>query len=329
MAKKTIFYQENHFEIAYDYIDNKASENIVFLHGWGSNKEIMQIAFKAHFRNFNHFYIDLPGFGRSFNDKPLFTKDYAKILEFFFSSLELYPSVIVGHSFGGKVAVLLEKDVILLSTAGILEPKPLKIKLKILFAKFLKKLPIKFGTNFLRSQDANNLNEGMYQTFKNVVDEDFSEIFAKFSKKATIFWGINDKATSLDSGKKISKLIKNSRFFELKGDHYFFLEQGGEIDRLFCKGFFMKQTMHILVYGVVQGVGYRKFVKNKAEDLGIKGSVENLEDFSVEIYANGEFEILESFISLLRIGPQNAIVEDIKTSVVSRRDFKDFSILRK
>ncbi|WP_324726551.1 MULTISPECIES: acylphosphatase [unclassified Helicobacter] len=91
----------------------------------------------------------------------------------------------------------------------------------------------------------------------------------------------------------------------------------------------MKQTMHILVYGVVQGVGYRKFVKNKAEDLGIKGSVENLEDFSVEIYANGEFEILESFISLLRIGPQNAIVEDIKTSVVSRRDFKDFSILRK
>lgn len=91
----------------------------------------------------------------------------------------------------------------------------------------------------------------------------------------------------------------------------------------------MKQTMHILVYGVVQGVGYRKFVKNKAEDLGIKGSVENLEDFSVEIYANGEFEILGSFISLLWIGPKNAVVENIKTSIIPKKIFNDFSILRK
>lgn len=235
MAKKTVLYQGNYFEIAYDYIDNKANKNIFFLHGWGSNKELMRLAFEKYFKTFNHFYIDLPGFGRSHNDKPLFTRDYAKILQIFFSNLEVSPDVIVGHSFGGKVAILLGSEVVLLSTAGILESKPLKIKLKILIAKLLKRLHLNFRNDFLRSRDAVKLNDGMYQTFKNVVDEDFSEFFEKFNKKATIFWGIDDKATSLDSGKKISKLIKNSRFFELVGDHYFFLKQGKEIDRLFYK----------------------------------------------------------------------------------------------
>ncbi|WP_211305530.1 acylphosphatase [Helicobacter anseris] len=89
----------------------------------------------------------------------------------------------------------------------------------------------------------------------------------------------------------------------------------------------MKQTMHIVISGIVQGVGYRKFTKSKADELGIKGSVRNLENFSVEIYANGEFEILESFISILKIGPQRAVVEEVETSIVSKIDFKDFSIL--
>lgn len=233
MALKILDYQNQKFDLVYQLINNNAQKNMVFLHGWGSNKELMQMAFEGVFSDFNHYYIDLPGFGKSFNDCALHTHDYAQILRIFFAQLGFQPDVIVGHSFGGKVAVLLDSEVILLSSAGILEPKSFSVRLKIAIAKILKKLRLKGA--FLRSKDANNLNEGMYQTFKNVVNEDFSEIFASFKQKATIFWGIDDKATSLASGQKISSFIENSRFYPLVGDHYFFLKQGKEIQRLYSQ----------------------------------------------------------------------------------------------
>ena len=234
MASKTITYQDHSFIISYEIIQNDAPKNLVFLHGWGSNKALMIQAFKNYFPNFNHCYIDLPGFGKSSNEVPLFTKDYANIITLFLKAIHLKADVILGHSFGGKVAVLLDSEIILLSSAGILEKKPLKVRMKILCAKLFKALKIK--TSFLRSKDANNLNSGMYQTFKNVVNEDFSSIFENFKHKASIFWGIDDTATSLQSGKKISKLIKNSRFYALDGDHFFFLTQGEKIQSLYSQG---------------------------------------------------------------------------------------------
>ena len=55
----------------------------------------------------------------------------------------------------------------------------------------------------------------MYETLKNVVDEDFSDIFASLNSNALIFWGISDDATPLSSGETIAKLIKNSQFYSL------------------------------------------------------------------------------------------------------------------
>ncbi|MCE3039809.1 alpha/beta fold hydrolase [Helicobacter anatolicus] len=234
MAIRKITYKQNDFTIAYDFINHQKEKNIVFLHGWGSNKELMSLAFRESFKDFNHYYIDLPGFGRSPNNQILVTKDYANIMQLFFTDLKLIPDLIIGHSFGGKIAALLDSEILLLSSAGILEKKPLTTKIKIYCAKILKFLHI--SSSFLRSKDANNLNIGMYETFKNVVDEDFENVFLSFKHKATIFWGKSDKATSLESGKKISSLIKNSRFYPLDGDHFFFLKQGKIIDDLYKKG---------------------------------------------------------------------------------------------
>jgi hypothetical protein len=63
----------------------------------------------------------------------------------------------------------------------------------------------------------------MYETFKNVVDEDFSEYFKAYKGESLIFWGKSDTATTLKSGESISKLIDTNQFFPLDGDHYFFL----------------------------------------------------------------------------------------------------------
>ncbi|MDU7692769.1 MAG: alpha/beta hydrolase [Helicobacter sp.] len=231
MALRQITALETTFEISYIADLKDAKKTIIFLHGWGSNKKLMQLSFGKYFKDFDHYYIDLPGFGESTNPKILNTKDYAKILQNFFKELDITPDLIVGHSFGGKIAALLDAEMILLSAAGIITKKSLKTRLKISLAKTLKKL--KLPNNFLKSSDADGLNNIMYETFKNVVNEDFSDIYKNFGKKASIFWGQNDFTTPISSGRKIAYLIKNSRFFELSGDHYFFIKQGDLIERLY------------------------------------------------------------------------------------------------
>ncbi|MCX2717572.1 alpha/beta hydrolase [Helicobacter sp. MIT 21-1697] len=248
MAQKRIVYQGEYFELSYEKVKPQIADSLgiletpimLFLHGWGSNKELMKSTFAQYFNEYEHIYLDMPGFGNSPNENPLTTLDYAHIVEIFIkevSGVEAKNCIIVGHSFGGKVAVLCQpKEVILLSSAGIRVPKSLKVRLKIIFAKIIGKCGLgRFGKIF-RSSDVKAMNEGMYQTFKNVVDEDFSSTFSAYKGKASIFWGKNDSATPLFCGQTIAALISKSRFFPMEGNHYFFLHQGGNIEKLYRSG---------------------------------------------------------------------------------------------
>jgi len=68
------------------------------------------------------------------------------------------------------------------------------------------------------------MSHEMYETFKNVVDEDFEDSFSKSKSRALCFWGEEDTATPLYTGEKIAELIANSEFYPLDGDHFFFLK---------------------------------------------------------------------------------------------------------
>jgi len=235
MAIKNITLKDKTFEINYEIQNPKNQEIIVFLHGWGSNKEVMKKGFGDTLKHFKHFYIDMPGFGKSSNEYILTTKEYSQIIELFLETLELHPTniTIAGHSFGGKVATLLHpKNLILLSSAGILEEKSPKVKAKIKLAKVMNKLGVSILSKLFRSKDVNTMSENMYGTFKNVVDEDFRKEFGQYDGNAIIFWGKSDTATSLESGKKIATLIKNSHFYDFEGDHYFFLKHSKEIEKI-------------------------------------------------------------------------------------------------
>jgi len=230
LALKSFSIEDKTFEISYEIINPSCKKDIVFLHGWGSNKEVMKRAFLNHLKDFRHIYLDMSGFGKSPNKYILTTQDYAKICEEFLKQLNSSKDVIVGHSFGGKIATLLNpKNLVLLSSSGILEKKSFSVKLKILFAKVLNTFGFKNFTKVFRSKDVDKMSENMYETFKNVVNEDFSSYFVNFPNKALIFWGEEDKATSLKSGETIANLIKNSKFISYSGEHYFFLEHSNDI----------------------------------------------------------------------------------------------------
>ncbi|WP_297968569.1 alpha/beta hydrolase [uncultured Campylobacter sp.] len=231
MAVKEVKYGGKIYRISYETVNPAHKDVALFLHGWGANKEIMKKAFGAYFKDFRHVYVDMPGFGASSMHGALATKDYAKIIKSFLDELGASPKIIFGHSFGGKVATLLNPEYLaLLSSAGIVAKKPLWVRFKIALFKFLKLFGLGFLYKFFATKDVKGMSKTMYETLKNVVDEDFSSKFADFGGKAFIFWGEEDKATPLKSGERVSRLIKNSEFHALKGDHFFFLLHARYID---------------------------------------------------------------------------------------------------
>lgn len=66
-----------------------------------------------------------------------------------------------------------------------------------------------------------------------------------------------------------------------------------------------------IVRGRVQGVGFRWFVIDTAERLGVSGWTRNLPDGRVEIVAQGESDALEQLASALGEGPRAARVDDV------------------
>ncbi|VAY87778.1 2-hydroxy-6-oxohepta-2,4-dienoate hydrolase [hydrothermal vent metagenome] len=234
MALKQIIYNNKSFNISYEIINQSCKNTIIFLHGWGSNKEIMKQAFCQYLPNLQHIYIDMPGFGNSSNDYILTTKNYSDIIQKFIDQTFLTNNIktIVGHSFGGKIATLLHpKILVLLSSAGIIETKSTKTLLTIRMAKIFNRFGLGKINKLLRSKDVNKMSENMYETFKNVVDEDFSKSFQEYAGDTLIFWGKEDNATTLSSGYTIHKLINNSKFKAYNGDHYFFLKFAKDIVR--------------------------------------------------------------------------------------------------
>jgi len=241
MAIKEINYNDRTFKLSYEMINPSKEETILILHGWGSNKEIMKQAFSKEFADYRHIYLDMPGFGGSSNESILTTKDYGEIVLAFLETLKVKPLLAMGHSFGGKVATLLDTDYLaLLSSAGIVTEKPWSIKVKIATFKLLKPLGFKKIRELFVAPDAQGMSHEMYETFKNVVDEDFENEFANSKSEALCFWGIEDTATPLYTGEKIANLIENSTFYPLDGDHFFFLKHAHfiatEIEKSLKKG---------------------------------------------------------------------------------------------
>lgn len=84
--------------------------------------------------------------------------------------------------------------------------------------------------------------------------------------------------------------------------------------------------VNLKVTGLVQGVFFRASVKEKADDLNLKGFVRNEEDGSVYIEVESEEISLKDFINWCKIGPKFAKVENIDIKKGKIKHFKEFLI---
>jgi acylphosphatase len=86
----------------------------------------------------------------------------------------------------------------------------------------------------------------------------------------------------------------------------------------------MKQSAILIIHGRVQGVGFRYFVKQKADALGITGFVKNQLGGAVYVEAEGEENQLQLFIYFCRQGPSYAWVEKVDIQYCPTQDFIGF-----
>ena len=90
----------------------------------------------------------------------------------------------------------------------------------------------------------------------------------------------------------------------------------------------MVETLQIIVRGTVQGVYFRQSAKEQALSLGLKGTVKNTEDGSVNIVATGDHSDLQLLIDWCCKGPKQARVTGVYVEKIPLVPFDDFSIVR-
>lgn len=220
-----------------------SNEFIVFLHGWGADKNSF-LWVSSYIKNKSMIFVDFNGFGESPEPEyPYTVFDYAFNLKKILDNYKIYSLIIVGHSFGGRVAVKFSSlyqfcyenyKLCLVDAAGLIPRRGLFYYYKVYKYKLLKKIAkiSKKSENLLSkygSKDYKQLSTMMKQTFNLIVNEDLSKDAALINVSTFIVWGVLDKETKLYMAKKYNKLIVNSKLFLINdAGHFSFLDKPQE-----------------------------------------------------------------------------------------------------
>ncbi len=209
---------------------------LIILHGWASSKKRWQ-PIKQLIENSSRYVKvvvpDLPGFKQeTVLNKVWNLNDYIKWLEDFSSDIA-EPFYLLGHSFGGRMAIKFAakhpeklKGLILVSSAGIKPEKTdydsiIKLaqkgkKLSFLpFYPFFRKVFYRYilkKTDYIEAEKLPYLKE----TFQNVIKEDLTEHLSKIETRALIIWGDKDNMTPIQDGYLMNREIRNSKMEILK-----------------------------------------------------------------------------------------------------------------
>lgn len=214
-------------------VKNSGHINIVFLHGWGADYQSFSWL-KNYIKTCTLHFANLDGFGGQPAPTDPTVDGYAHRLKQYILDNNLNNVVLVGHSFGGRVAIQYAsqnqvKGLVLVDAAGIKPKKSIKKSVKVLkykLTKFLVKHKLVNNKKLQKygSVDYKNADNLLKQVLVSAVNYDQSHLLTKITAKTLIFWGENDKDTPLYMAKKLHKNIKNSELVVLTGGHFSFAD---------------------------------------------------------------------------------------------------------
>lgn len=213
----------------HQYGDGK---DVVLLHGWGQNIEMMAPIGNLLKDNHRVTIIDLPGFGLSEEpDYAYSVYNYVELLEDLFKELKIKNPSLIGHSFGGRLSIIyasrndVERLVLFGSPCVRHEHKSFK---QTLF-KTLKKIKFlaplsNLAKKYIGSTDYKNAKGVMRDVLVKTVNEDLSSCAKKIECPTLLIWGENDEAVPLNEAKELESLLKDGALIVLPGTHYCYLE---------------------------------------------------------------------------------------------------------
>jgi pimeloyl-ACP methyl ester carboxylesterase len=247
---------ENNIEIdglRINYIKTGTGEPVLILHGWGASIETIMPIVNTLKKDHTVFALDLPGFGKSQEPEEVFGSFcYADMVKEFMDRLIPGKLSLVGHSFGGKLAIILSSKypdlfqrVVLIDSAGLIPKRTLKYHIRVKGFKLLKKL----YTTLVFWEDKDKRMEKLYRKFGSddyqnstgimrkilvrVVNENLEPILRDIKAPTLLIWGDKDDATPLYMGHIMEKEIKDSGLVVFEGaGHYSYLDDYHRFTRI-------------------------------------------------------------------------------------------------
>jgi len=214
---------------------------ILALHGWGAKIEAMQgVAEGLAVRGYCVHALDLPGFGRSALppavSEPWGVQDYARFVVHYLESAGLSSVNLIGHSFGGRISIVLGADyperiqkIVLADSAGVPTPQSGARNTLIGVGKAALKLPglnllenrlRQMGRDMLGSEDLKTAGP-LEPIFRKVIAEDLVPHAARIKAPTLLIWGDQDQDTPLWQAQTLEKTIPDAGLVVFQGAGHF------------------------------------------------------------------------------------------------------------
>jgi len=218
-------------------IERKGSpKNFLILHGWGSKAQRWdKVSEIIAGEGFNVVVPDLPGFGESQEpEKPWNLDNYCIFVQEFARQLGLRNIYLLGHSFGGSLAVKFalkypnQVEKLFLVGAACVRRKTLSKSLSKKIAKIFRifsflpfySLVRKGAYRYIFKSDYIN-NEGVMQkSYLKIIGEDLTGVLQSIKIPTAIIWGQNDNITPMEDAYLINKNIAGSKLVIIPGGNH-------------------------------------------------------------------------------------------------------------
>jgi len=240
MMNRVKFIEIDQLKIAYQV--EGIGHPVILLHGWGCEANTFKSVFESLSNSHQVYALDLPGFGLSENPPTAWdASDYAKLLSSFFDKLNINKAHLIGHSYGGRISIVLAAEeaekvskLILVDSAGIIPRRTVKYHLRISISK-IGRLIRHCGTFGNRIADRLTHRAGsrdyqeagaMRATLVKSVNQNLRPILPRIQAPTLLIWGENDIDTPVSDGKIMEEEIPQAKLMVLdNAGHYSFLDQ--------------------------------------------------------------------------------------------------------
>lgn len=227
-------------------IDTGSGPPLLCLHGWGASTDLFAPLIRDFSASRRLLVPDLPGFGETPEPPEPWDRDaYVGWILDLLDRLGIERADVVGHSFGGSLAIKLAAahplrvgKVVLTGSSGLRTPPTLMGRLRIRRFKLLRGIarqgwvPGTLRRAAQRRVDASGSRDYkaasgvMRPTFVKIVNEDLRPWLGRLQSPVLLVWGDRDDETPLADGREMEKLIPGAGLAVLEGgSHYAYLEQ--------------------------------------------------------------------------------------------------------